>query len=357
MLQVTKSYLPDLEEYVALLKGVWERGHLTNDGPLLKQLEQELALHLNVKEVLYTSNGTIALQLAIKALDLKGKIITTPFSYCATVNSILWEQCEPVFADIDSETLTVNSQQLKAVYQPEVLGIMTTHVYGNAGDLEEQEGLAKEWGIPLIYDGAHAFGVKNKEGESIFDFGDISTCSFHATKLFHTVEGGAVFAKDQDLLQKVRGLRSFGHKNDDYFAAGINGKNSEFHAAMGLVNLKHFQAIKSHRKWASEFYDAHLPKDLQKFQWNPNWEKNYGYYPVIFDDEAQLLRCLNALNQVEIFPRRYFYPALNTLRFVPSMACPVAEDVAKRIACLPLSASIAENDLAQICQIIQENLA
>ncbi len=355
MIHVTKSFLPDIKEYISLLEQIWSNGQLTNEGPLVKELESKLAEYLEVENFIYVSNGTIALQLALKALNLNGDIITTPFSYCATTTSLIWEHCNPIFADISPVSLTCESKQIKQVLTSATQGILTTHVYGNTGDLEMQEHLATENKIPLIYDGAHAFGVKHR-GKSIFNYGTISTCSFHATKIFHTIEGGAIITKDNVLAEKIRGLKSFGHKGDDYFLAGINGKNSEFHAAMGLVNLGHFAQIQSHRKMISELYDSHLSKAIDRVQWNTDNIRNYSYFPVIFQSEEYLLKIIKALNVEQIFPRRYFYPSLNELPYLSYQKCPVSEDIARRIACLPLSAEISKDDVHRIIAIINSVL-
>jgi dTDP-4-amino-4,6-dideoxygalactose transaminase len=355
MLYVTKSFLPDIKEYISLLEEIWTNGQLTNDGPLVLELERKLAEYLEVENLLYVSNGTIALQLAIKALELEGDVITTPFSYCATTTSLIWEKCNPIFADISPISLTSEREQIEKVINPDTKGILTTHVYGNCADLTDQEQLAADHQIPIIYDGAHAFGVQHK-GKSIFNFGTISTCSFHATKIFHTIEGGAMITRDGTLADKLRGIRSFGHKGDDYFAAGINGKNSEFHAAMGLVNLKHFAEIKDHRKSASELYESNLPANIERICWNSVNSRNYSYFPVIFPSEEVLLKVVKALNEEQIFPRRYFYPALNELPYLTYQACPVAEDIAKRIVCLPLSAEISAEAILQICSIISSTI-
>ncbi len=351
MLHVTKSYLPDLQEYVAYLEKIWASNHLTNDGPLLLELEKKLAEFLEVEHLVFVGNGTIAIQLALKALQIKEDVLTTPFSYCATTNALLWENCNPIFADIDPISFTVESSQMKAKLTKNTQAILTTHVYGNAGDLELQEDLAKSHGIPIIYDGAHAFGVRYK-GKSIFSYGDITTCSFHATKIFHTIEGGAVIVKDPVVAAKVRELRSFGHKGDVYFSAGINGKNSEFHAAMGLVNLTHFDEIRSHRRFVCEQYDLRLHAAIQRINWNPMMDRNYSYYPIVLASEDELLAMMKALQKSEIYPRRYFYPSLNNMPFVSGQSCPTSEDVSKRVLCLPLSATTTKEEISQVVEIL-----
>ena len=356
MLHVTKSFLPDLKEYVKYLEKIWDTHHLTNDGPFVKELEYKLGEFLEVENFIFVSNGTIALQLAIKGLDLKGNVLTTPFSYCATTNVLIWEGCKPIFVDIDPISLTVNSQQIKSLSGlNSISGILTTHVYGNCGDLEKQEIIANEMEIPLIYDGAHAFGVKYK-GKSIFNYGTVSTCSFHATKVFHTIEGGAVMTNDHKLAEKIRGIRSFGHRNDDYFDIGINGKNSEFHAAMGLVNFDHFSKIKKHREISSSLYDSLLKEPIIKYEYNAELDRNFSYYPIMFTSEELLLQVTEKLNSYHIYPRRYFYPSLNNLPTVRGNVCLNSEDISKRILCLPLSADITEGDIEKISSIIMSSL-
>lgn len=355
MINVTKTFLPELSEYTSYLEKIWTNGQVTNEGQFVKELESKLKDFLGVKHAIYVSNGTIALQIAIKALELKGKIITTPFSYCATANSIIWEGCEPIFSDINEESLTCEVEDIEKVFTKEVKAILTTHVYGNASKLEQLASFAKENQIPLIFDGAHCFGVKYN-GKSIFEYGDISTCSFHATKIFHTIEGGAVFTNNDELAEKIRLLKSFGHRSDDYFLPGINGKTSELHAAMGLVNLKHFERIKNHRKISSELYDNLLENNpnIKVFKWDVQIQKNYSYYPILLENEESTLALIKALNSNEIYPRRYFYPSLNTLDFIKYQSCKVSEDIAKRIICLPLSAEITEEQIQQICSIINQ---
>jgi len=355
MIHVTKSFLPDIKEYISLLEQIWSNGQLTNDGPLVLELEKKIAEYLEVENFLFVSNGTVALQLAIKALELQGNVITTPFSYCATTTSLIWERCNPVFADISPKSLTCEADDIKKVINQQTKGILTTHVYGNCGNLLKQEQLAREYEIPLLYDGAHAFGVKHL-GKSIFNYGTVSTCSFHATKIFHTIEGGAVISKDNQLSEKIRGIRSFGHKADDYFAPGINGKNSEFHAAMGLINLKHFPQIREPRKFASELYESLLSAKIERIQWNQDNLRNFSYFPIILPSEEKLIHIIAKLREEEIYPRRYFYPALNELPYLTYQSCPVAEDISKRILCLPLSAEISDDNIQNITKIINSSL-
>jgi len=349
MILVTKPFLPPREEYEQYIKGIWDREWLTNNGPLVNDLELSLKRYLNLKHVLYLSNGTIALQLAIRALELKGEIITTPFSYVATTSSIVWEGCKPVFVDIDPQTLNIDPAKIEAAITPNTTAILATHVYGNACDIGAIESIASKHGLKVIYDAAHCFGSKYK-GRSVFEYGDISTTSFHATKLFHTIEGGAIFTQNANLLKKLAFMRNFGHNGPEEFAElGINGKSCEFHAAMGLVNLRYIEEILRRRKEAAAHYDTYLQYvRAVKPALTPDTVYNYAYYPLVFESEDLLLRCIKSLNNNNIFPRRYFYPALSSiLPYVDKTDMPVTEDIARRVVCLPMyySLSNAEIDL------------
>lgn len=353
MINVTKPFLPEIDEYIVHLRSIWERNWLTNNGPLVNDLELKLKDYLKLDHLLFLNNGTIAIQIAIKALDLTGEIITTPFSYVATTSSIVWEGCKPVFADIDRRTLCINPASIEAMITPATKAILATHVFGNACDIDAIDIIAKKHGLKVIYDAAHAFGVKYK-GRSIFEFGDISTTSFHSTKLFHTVEGGAVITKDPELLKKMARMRNFGHDTVDTFkGAGINGKNSELHAAMGLVNLKHIDAIMKSRKTQAENYNSALqPIELIRPLITPGTEWNYSYYPVIFESEEKMLKCMQELNDNWIYPRRYFYPSLSTLDYVDRYDTPVSNDISRRILCLPMYYSLKTEDIEFISRII-----
>ncbi len=353
MIPVTKPFLPPREEYEKYIKNIWERNWLTNNGPLVNELELKLKEHLKLNHLLFLCNGTIALQIAIKTLELKGEIITTPFSYVATTSSIVWEGCIPVFVDIHPQTLNIDASKIEEAITERTSAILATHVYGNPCDVEAIAKIAKKHNLKVIYDGAHAFGVTINE-RSVFEYGDISTTSFHATKLFHTVEGGAAFTKDPALLKTMAYMRNFGHDGPEKFSElGINGKNSEFHAAMGLVNLKHVKDIISKRKVLSQHYKEKLqylkisypciPKEL---------DYNYAYFPVIFETEDQLLRSLKITELSNIFTRRYFYPSLNKLPYVDVQSVPVSEDISKRVLCLPLYHSLTFEEIDMICRLL-----
>lgn len=353
MIPVTKPFLPKSQEYGEYINSIWERQWLTNNGPLVNELELKLKNYLNIKHLLYVSNGTIALQIAIKALELKGEIITTPFSFIATANSIVWEGCSPVFADIDRETFNIDPKNIEQAITPQTTAILATHVYGNPCDIDAIQQIADRHGLKVIYDAAHCFGTTYKN-RSVFEYGDISTTSFHATKLFHTIEGGAVFTSSPELLRKMVLMRNFGHDGPDEFSGlGINGKSCEFHAAMGLCNLKYIDEILAWRKSLSFYYWKALEKLEARYpKLNSDLDYNYSYFPVLFNSEELMLKCLKALENEKIYCRRYFYPALSALPFLNPTPMPVCESVAARILCLPLYHTLTYSDLDLITRII-----
>lgn len=353
MIPVTKPFLPKEEEYQEYVNSIWERQWLTNNGPLLNDFELKLKEYLDIKHLLFVCNGTFAIQLAIKALALSGEIITTPFSYVATTSSIVWEGCEPVYVDIDRETFNIDPSKIEAAITPRTSAILATHVYGNPCDIDAIQEIADRYGLKVIYDAAHCFGTRYKN-KSVFDYGDISTTSFHATKLFHTIEGGAVFTRDPDLLKKMLYIRNFGHNGPDSFEGlGINGKNCEFHAAMGLCNLKYVDEILERRKMLSLHYFERLAAIKGSFpKLNGDKDYNYAYFPVLFDSEQLRETCMDKLELAKIYCRRYFSPALSTLPYVNPVKMPVCDDVVKRIVCLPLYHSLTFPDLDMICRII-----
>ena len=354
IIPVTKPFLPPSEEYQHLLMGIWQRQWLTNMGPLASQLEMELKSFLQLKHLLFVTNGTVALQMAIKALDLKGEIITTPFSFVATTSSIVWEGCTPVFVDIDAESLNIDADQIEAAITDKTSAILATHVYGNPCDVEKIEEIAKKHHLKVIYDAAHAFGV-TVNGKSIFEFGDISTCSLHATKLYHSVEGGFVATQNPDLLKKLASIRNFGIAGSDAFAElGLNGKNSEFHAAMGLSNLKYIEDIIKKRQALTQRYDDKL-KSLKAYR--PKWHKeseNMGaYYPLVFESEELMLDIMKKLKANEIMTRRYFYPSLaSALPYLESKSMEITDEVSKKVLCLPLFYDLTMEEVDLICRLI-----
>ncbi len=358
MINVTKSYLPDFEEYTNLLRGVWERVHLTNDGPLLRDLEAQMKEYLGVKHLKYCTNGTIVLQMALKALDITKEVITTPFSYVATTNALLWEGCTPVFADIRPDDFCINADKIEALITENTQAIMATHVYGNACRVEQIQAIAQKHNLKVIYDAAHTFGSRYND-RSILSYGDLSTCSFHATKVFHTVEGGCIVTDDDAMAQKLHFYRSFGHRNDDYYSVGINAKNSEFHAAMGLCVLPKVPALIEARKQVFGYYNDRLDfSKITRPTLTPGVDYNYAYYPVVLDSEETLLRVVDSLKAQEVSARRYFFPSLNTLPFsMGHQPCPVSEDVSLRVLCLPLYPDLAEADVDRIAGVVNEAIA
>jgi dTDP-4-amino-4,6-dideoxygalactose transaminase len=353
MIPVTKSFIPPIEEYTTQVQRAFKNEWLTNRGELIKELEEKLKSFLEIDNILITNNGTIPLQIALKLLGNQGEIITTPFSYVATTAAIVWENCTPVFVDINPETLTIDTQLIEAAITSKTTCILATHVFGNACDIDEIDRIAKAHNLKVIYDAAHCFGVKYK-GKSIFEYGDISTCSFHATKLFHTGEGGAVFCKDEILRHKIFYSHNFGHNGPlDFFGLGINGKNSELHAAMGLALFPYLNHIISERKKIIDFYFENLDfSRVKAMEMNKDLTWNYSYFPLLFEDESTLLITLEKLNKAAIFPRRYFNPSLNTIEYTKGSAMPNSESVASRIICLPLFVGLTTDELNQIVKII-----
>ena len=357
MINVTKSFLPPLQEYEQQLKRVWQNEWLTNRGELVLELEQKLKQRLRVDNLLFVNNGTVAIQIAIKALGLTKEVITTPFSYVATTSSLVWENCEPVFADIDPHTLTIDPRQIEASITPRTEAILATHVYGYPCDVEAIQDIATRHNLKVIYDAAHCFGATYK-GRSLVSYGDVSTSSFHATKLFHTGEGGAVVTNAPGLADKVYWMHNFGHNGPEAFwGLGINGKSSELHAAMGLTVLPYIDKLVELRKAVSERYDEALSGlPIKRPTVHQDLQYNYAYYPVIFDSEATLLKVRDAMNAQQVFPRRYFYPSLSTLSYVKTKSTPVANDIASRVLCLPLYHDLSESDVSRIASILKQAL-
>ena len=357
MINVTKTFFPSIEEYQAQLQRIWSNQWLTNRGELILELEDKLKAYLSVEHILITNNGTVPIQIALKLLGIGGEIITTPFSYVATTAAIVWENCTPIFVDIHPDYLTIDETKIEAVITEKTTCILATHVYGNPCHVEAIEAIAKKYNLKVIYDAAHAFGV-TYNNQSIFNYGDVSTCSFHATKLFHTAEGGALFTKDTTLQHELFYSHNFGHNGPLAFhGLGINGKISELQAAMGLAVLSHMVIILRERKRVVDYYNENLDlTQIQTLKIRENTQWNYSYYPVIFKDETTLLRVQKALNEVQIFPRRYFYPSLNTLPYIDNTIMPVSESIASRILCLPLFVELDQNNLQQIVSILNANL-
>ncbi len=361
MINVTQTFLPDLEEYQRILKRAWDKKWLTNRGELLLELEMKLKEYLiDVPDFFITTNGTLPIQIAIKALSLKGEIITTPFSYVATTSAIIWEGCTPVFVDIEANTLTIDPKKIEAVITDKTTAIIATHVFGNPCDVIAIEAIAKKHDLKVVYDAAHCFAVRYKD-KSLFSYGDISTTSFHATKLFHTGEGGALFVSNPDWFKKMYYHHNFGHNGPtDYHGIGINAKASEMQAAMGLAVLPYMDEVIEKRRKISCIYEDFLSEvsGIELFECRKGTKRNYAYMPILFESEEMMQRVMDALEKKKVKCRRYFYPSLNTLAYLDNqVSMPISEDVCSRILCLPLYAELSHEDVYLISKIILENIS
>lgn len=351
---VTQPSLPPLSEYVTILEGAWERGILTHNGPLVQQLEKDLNSYLNTKNLAAVTSGTIALQLAIRALNLEGEIITTPFTWIATASAIMWEKCKPVFVDVQPDTFNIDPKKIEEKITDRTSAILPVHVFSNPCDIEAIQKIADKHALKVIYDAAHAMCV-NYKGKSILEYGDITATSFHATKIFQSGEGGACITKDNELYKRIRRLRFFGHdEQKEIVDEGMNGKMTEIHAALGLASLKWIDDVLRDRREKYELYMSLLGKsDFIQFQNFQADSYNYSYLPVLFEDENQVIAVSNKLNKHNIYPRRYFRPALNTVKAIAGYeSFPVAEDLASKILCLPLFYTLKKEDIEYICDLI-----
>jgi len=357
MINVTKTYLPNIEKYKKYIDRIYKSGWLTNNGDLVRELERRLADYLGVPHVILTTNGTLALQVAYRVLELKGEVITTPFTFIATTSSLIWEKLTPIFADIEPDTFNIDPLKIENKINKNTSAILGVHVFGNICAVDKIEEIAKRHQLKVIYDAAHAFGIKS-HSHKIGEFGDISVFSFHATKIFHTIEGGALAVRDGNLAEKARLIINFGIPGPDQIATlGINAKMNEFQAAMGLCVLDDLDSIIERRRLVYIRYQEalHQINGLTFQHIVPGFTQNYSYFPVLFDSEATLLQVQRRLNQSNIFPRRYFYPSLDTLPFIiPKQYMPVSRDIASRILCLPIYEELSENEQEQIIKIISK---
>lgn len=355
MIPVTKAYLPNKEKYQSYVDRIFQSGWLTNNGSLLQELERRLADYLGVKNIILVANGSFALQLAYKALALEGEVITTPFSFAATTSTLAWEGLTPVFADINSETFNIDSAQIEAQITSKTSAIVPVHVFGNPCDVEAIQAIADKHKLKVVYDAAHAFGSEYKD-QSVLNFGDISTLSFHSTKLFHTIEGGAVITNDDELAEKVRLMINFGISSPTAIeSVGTNAKMNEFEAAMGLCVLDEIDKIRQRREDIWQVYTNELSNIVELQQWNKHGKNNCAYAPVLFESEEQLLRIEAKLKENDILPRRYFYPSLDTLAYLNSkQVCNNSRDVASRILCLPIYPILEKEDIKRILNIVKD---
>jgi len=355
MINVTKTYLPDKEKYKRYVDEIYSNGWVTNSGPMVKKLEKRLAQYLGVKNIVLVANGTVALEIAYRTLDIKDYVITTPFSFVATTSSLVTNGLKPVFADINPKSLNIDPNNIEKSITKNTNAIVPVHVFGNGCDVERIDEIAEDNNLKVIYDAAHAFGVKYK-GQSILNYGDISTLSFHATKLFHTIEGGALIINDDSLVQKARDLINFGIKSPESITAlGTNAKMNEFEAAMGLCMLDDMEEIEENRKAIVELYRAELGGIVEFQEQNINSTQNYSYFPIILKDENETLKIQKVLNDKNIYPRRYFYPSLDALNYIePKQFCSKSRDISRRILCLPLFATLENKTQNNIIKTIKK---
>jgi dTDP-4-amino-4,6-dideoxygalactose transaminase len=355
MINVTKTYLPNREKLNRYIDELYKSAWITNDGVCLKELTARLEKYLNVRNLLLVSNGTLALQVAYKTQGITGNAITTPFSFVATTSSLVWEGIKPVFSDIDPDTFCIDPEKIEDAITSQTTGIVPVHVFGNGCDVEHLESIARDHNLKIIFDGAHAFGVKYK-GNSLLSYGDATILSFHATKLFHTIEGGAIIFKNRSDFEAAKKLINFGITGPDSIdGEGINAKMNEFQAAMGLCVLDEIDRILKDREEVFHSYEAHLNGHVMYQKHNSNCTNNYSYFPIVFKSEKVLLHALTILRQHGINPRRYFYPSLDTLNYLqPQKLQPVSRDIASRILCLPTYSGLSENEIEQICSLIKK---
>lgn len=353
MIPVTRPWLPSRSRLNNYFDKIYSSQILTNHGPLVQELEERLTSYLGVKHVIAVANGTLALQILFAALELKGEVITTPFSFIASASSLQWQQLRPIFSDINFRTFNMEAELIQRNISPNTTAILPVHVFGNPCDVLLLEELAKENNIKLIFDASHAFGVKIN-GTSVLNYGDASTLSFHATKLFHTVEGGAIVTNDNELAQKIRLMINFGISSCGQIdSLGVNAKLGEFSAAMGLAVLEDIDVILEKRNTIYNQYKTKLMGIVGFQLLNSDIIYNSSYLPIVLNDESDVLLIIDALNKENIFPRRYFYPSLDSVSYLKTNTiCMESRKLASRILCLPIFPSLHKREVDRICRII-----
>lgn len=359
---VTKPSLPPLDEFLPYLEKIWESKVLTNGGQFHQQLEDELCKYLGVKHVSLFTNGTIALITALQALKITGEVITTPFSFVATSHALLWNDVKPVFVDIDRNTLNLDPSKIEAAITPQTTAIMPVHCYGYPCDVEKIKKIADKHNLKVIYDAAHAFGVRDNQG-SILNYGDLSVLSFHATKVFNTFEGGAIICPDEKTKRHVDLLKNFGHDGElSVNAPGINGKMSEFNAALGLLQLNHIDAALLRRKEIDARYRERLDgvDGIHCIKGAENLTANYSYFPVLIDKKFPISRddLYEQLKGLGVYTRRYFYPLISEFAVYKDLSSndidtlTSAKDIAQEVLCLPIYPDLDIDDVDKICNFI-----
>jgi len=364
---VTQPALPPLEELLVSLRKIWESKIITNNGPFHQQFENDLAEYLGVKYISLFSNGMLALITAIQSMKISGEVITTPYSFVATTHALWWNNIKPVFADIDPVTFNLDPEKVEAAITPKTTAILSVHVYGNPCDVTKLQEIADRYVLKLIYDAAHAFGVR-LNGTSVATFGDLSVLSFHATKVFNTFEGGAIICHDETTKQHIDQLKNFGIINETtVLAPGINAKMNEFQAALGILQLKYLDEAIGKRKILTERYREFLENipGISVMQDVPGIEYNFGYFPVLIDS-VKLGRTrdevYNKLKSHNIFSRRYFYPLISqfpTYKGLPSsdpVNLPIAEKITQQILCLPIYPDLEISNVKRVCELIIESV-
>jgi len=353
MINITSPYLPDKEKYKEYVDEIYKNGWITNNGPMVQKLEQRLAAYLGVKNIVLVANGTIALEIAYRALGIKGDVITTPFSFVATTSSLVTNNLNPIFCDINEETLNIDETKLEGLITPNTSAIVPVHIFGNSCNIEEIKKISKKYSLKVIYDAAHAFGVTHK-GKSILNHGDISTLSFHATKLFQTIEGGALVINDDSLVKKIRELINFGIESQESIPSlGTNAKMNEFEAAMGLCVLDDIDFIFKKRKAIYKNYINKLNGTVEFPVQNKQATLNYSYFPLLLENKEQMQALQQALNSEDIFPRRYFCPSLDTLSYIePKQYSPISRSISARILCLPIYPGLSLEMQNKIIEIV-----
>lgn len=361
---VTSPLLPPLDEFMPYLEDIWQRKWLTNNGYYHQELEKALAEYLGVKYLSLFSNGTLALITALQALRITGEVITTPYSFVATTHSLWWNGIKPVFVDIDPCTFNIDPDKIEAAITPQTTAIMPVHVYGNPCDVKRIQQIAEAYNLKVIYDAAHAFGVK-KDGVSVLNYGDLSMLSFHATKVYNTIEGGAIICHDEKMKRHIDDLKNFGFRDEvTVVAPGINAKMNEVQAAYGLLNLKYVDEAISWRKSVGEYYRQEL-RNIEGVDFMSDLEgvcHNYAYFPILVDAARYGMsrdELYAELKRHDILGRRYFYPlisAFSTYRGLPSadpLNLPVANMVADRVICLPIYPGLKTEDMRRVIDVIR----
>jgi dTDP-4-amino-4,6-dideoxygalactose transaminase len=354
---VTKPYMPDLSEFIPYLNSIWSSNILTNGGPFHQELESALCDYLGVQYISLFSNGTLALLVALQALEVKGSVITTPYSFVATAHSIVWNNCKPIFVDIDPATFNIDISKIESAITEDVSCIMPVHCYGSPCDHESLENIASKYGLNIIYDAAHAFGVKDKNG-SILNYGDLSILSFHATKVFNTFEGGAIVCHTLEMKNKIDRLKNFGFNNEVSVSNfGINAKMPEINAAFGLLQLKHINAVITRRGEIDALYreKLHGVKGIKLFNSHATVQ-NYTYFPILVDEDYSLTRdeLYNFLKDKSIFTRRYFYPLITEFEVYKEIystgraSLIEAYNISEKILCLPIYPSMSNEDVQKV---------